>query len=78
MRTCVVCKDKTGKRSLTRIVRTEHGIMVDASGKMSGRGAYLCERPQCWERAMTSEVLAKALKAALTSDDRERLRQAVP
>ena len=47
--------------------------MVDPGGKMNGRGAYLCERPECWERAMNTDVLAKALKTTLTSEDRERL-----
>jgi hypothetical protein len=73
IRTCVVCREKAGKRTLVRIVRTEHGIMVDPGGKMNGRGAYLCERPECWERAMNTDVLAKALKTMLTSEDRERL-----
>jgi hypothetical protein len=73
IRTCVVCREKAGKRALVRIVRTEHGIMVDPGGKMNGRGAYLCERPECWERAMNTDVLAKALKTMLTSEDRERL-----
>ncbi|MCL4250808.1 MAG: YlxR family protein [Anaerolineae bacterium] len=75
VRTCVVCREKAGKRTLTRIVRTESGIVIDASGKMNGRGAYLCERPECWERAMTTDILAKALKTLLTPEDRERLRQ---
>jgi uncharacterized protein len=75
VRTCVVCREKAGKRTLTRVVRTEDGIMVDSSGKMNGRGAYLCERPECWERAMTTDVLAKALKTTVTPADRERLRQ---
>ncbi|MCA9902751.1 MAG: YlxR family protein [Anaerolineae bacterium] len=75
VRTCVICREKAGKRTLTRIVRTDSGIVIDASGKMNGRGAYLCERPECWERAMTTDILAKALKTSLTPEDRERLRQ---
>lgn len=76
VRTCVVCREKAGKRTLTRVVRTQDGLMVDASGKMNGRGAYLCERPECWERAMTTDILAKALKMSFTPEDRERLRHA--
>jgi predicted RNA-binding protein YlxR (DUF448 family) len=77
-RTCIVCRTKDAKRTLVRVVRTVDGITVDPSGKMNGRGAYLCERPECWERAMTTDVLAKALKTTVTPEDRERLRQAVP
>jgi predicted RNA-binding protein YlxR (DUF448 family) len=75
---CVVCREKAGKRTLTRIVRTEHGLYPDPSGKMNGRGAYLCDQASCWERAMTTEVLAKALRTTLNAEDRARLRAAVP
>ncbi|MBL8164353.1 MAG: YlxR family protein [Anaerolineae bacterium] len=78
MRTCVVCRDKTGKRILTRMVRTENGLMIDPTGKMNGRGAYLCERLACWERAISSDVLGKALRMSLNAEDRERLQQAKP
>ncbi len=78
VRTCVICRDKAGKRALTRVVRTESGVQVDPSGKMNGRGAYLCERGSCWDRALASDVLNKALRTTLTVEDRDRLRMAKP
>lgn len=78
MRTCVVCRDKTGKRQLVRLVYAADGLKVDPTGKLAGRGAYLCEREECWQRVITSEVLAKALRVTLTADDRERLKMAKP
>lgn len=75
-RMCVVCREKGGKRTLTRVVRTPDGIQVDVSGKMNGRGAYLCEQAICWDKAVTTEILGKALKMTLSADDRERLKQA--
>ena len=75
IRTCVVCREKAGKRTLVRVVRTDSGVQVDTSGKMNGRGAYLCEQESCWERAVTTDVLSKALRMPLTDDDRDRLRQ---
>ena len=78
MRTCAVCREKAGKRTLIRVVRTETGLQVDPTGKLNGRGAYLCERESCWERAMTTEILNKALRTTLTAADRERLQQAKP
>jgi uncharacterized protein len=75
VRTCVVCREKAGKRQLTRVVRAPEGVQVDPTGKMAGRGAYLCDQSVCWERAVTSDILAKALRAPLTAEDRERLRQ---
>ena len=76
VRMCIVCRDKAGKRTLTRIVRTEQGLQVDSSGKMNGRGAYLCDRETCWETAVKTDLLAKALRMPLTEEDRDRLRRA--
>lgn len=76
VRMCVVCRDKAGKRTLTRIVRTDHGLQVDLGGKMNGRGAYLCERETCWDTAVKTDLLAKALRMPLSEEDRERLRRA--
>ena len=75
IRTCVICREKAGKRTLTRIVRTSEGVMVDESSKMNGRGAYLCDQEACWEKAVKTEILAKALKTTLSAADRERLQQ---
>ncbi len=78
-RTCVVCRSTADKRALTRLVRTpEEGVQIDLSGKQNGRGAYLCDQPECWDKALVSEVLAKALRTTLTDADRERLRAARP
>ena len=78
MRTCVVCRQKAGKRALVRVVRTADGIQVDLTGKMNGRGAYICDRESCWERVVQSDVLAQALRTEMTHEDRERLQQAKP
>jgi hypothetical protein len=66
------------KRRLTRLVRTETGVRVDPGGKMNGRGAYLCDNRVCWERAVKTDILNKALRTLLTAEDRERLHQAMP
>jgi hypothetical protein len=77
-RTCVICGEKRDKRSLTRVVNTETGLRVDPSGKLDGRGAYLCEKMSCWEQAVRSPLLGKALRMALTDIDRKRLIEARP
>src|SRR5258708_2428492 len=78
-RTCIVCRESDAKRALTRLVRTvDQGVQVDPKGKRNGRGAYLCDKPSCWRRAIDSEVLATALRTTLTAEDRQRLRDAMP
>ena len=71
-RTCVGCRDVMPKRKMVRIVRTAIGVQVDATSKLAGRGAYLHDRRECWERGLKGP-LAHALKTTLTSDDRARL-----
>jgi len=78
IRTCVVCGEKGNKRSLTRLVRTESGVLVDPGGKIGGRGAYLCDKRSCWERAVNTNLLNKPLRTIITAEDRERLQQAMP
>lgn len=76
MRTCVVCRDKESKRSFVRLVRTPDGrVEIDPTGKKNGRGAYLCTRFACWERAASGFALERALRAELTEDVREALRR---
>jgi predicted RNA-binding protein YlxR (DUF448 family) len=65
----VVCRDKEAKRQLTRVVRTAEGVVVDPTGKLNGRGAYLCDKTSCWERAVNTEILSKALRITLTAED---------
>jgi predicted RNA-binding protein YlxR (DUF448 family) len=60
------------KRQLVRLVRTEQGVLIDPTGKHSGRGAYLHDRRCCWEDGLKGS-LARALKTDLTTLDRERL-----
>lgn len=77
-RTCVVCRETAAKRTLVRVVRTaDQGVQIDATGKRNGRGAYLCTRPECWQRALSSSVLDKALRTTLSGEDRARLSEAM-
>jgi predicted RNA-binding protein YlxR (DUF448 family) len=53
---------------LLRVVRTPQGdVLVDATGKSAGRGAYVCRSRQCAERAVTQKKLARALGVAVGS-----------
>ena len=58
--------------SLIRLVRTTDGVVVDQTGKMAGRGAYLHADPDCWERGVEKN-LEKALNTTLNERNREEL-----
>jgi predicted RNA-binding protein YlxR (DUF448 family) len=60
------------KRTLIRVVRRADGVVVDLSGKLAGRGAYIHNRKSCWEQGLKGG-LANALKTVLTTEDRQRL-----
>ena len=76
VRTCIVCSEAGAKRGLTRIVRTPEGeVRVDPSGKLNGRGAYLCDKPGCWERAVTTPILARSLNVQVTQEIRDYIKE---
>jgi predicted RNA-binding protein YlxR (DUF448 family) len=73
-RTCVSCREKGDKRGLIRIVRSpDHTVSVDPTGKKNGRGAYLCHKRSCWERALSTPLLGRALNTDITDETRSEL-----
>ncbi|MGE5507038.1 MAG: RNase P modulator RnpM [Chitinophagales bacterium] len=76
MRTCVGCRTERGKRELVRVVRTPEGeVVLDATGKRSGRGAYLCPRRECLAAARKSKSLERALEREIPAEVWEKLAQ---
>ena len=67
IRTCVSCRQSSEKRTLVRIVRTADGtVCVDRTGKMPGRGAYLCGEKDCLTLAIKHKKLGRALRCEIT------------
>jgi uncharacterized protein len=73
-RTCVGCREVLPKRKMIRLVKTSDGVQIDPTGKLAGRGAYLHDRRDCWERGLKG-ALGHALKTSLTEADRARLEE---
>lgn len=73
-RTCVACREVNEKRSLIRIVRGPDGVAVDKTGRMPGRGAYLHDSKDCWDKALKRGILARSLKTEISPEDMEVLR----
>jgi predicted RNA-binding protein YlxR (DUF448 family) len=77
LRTCIVCQEKHPKRELIRVVRRPEGVIeLDPTGKLSGRGAYLCRDCECWEPVLVQRQLQKALQCKVTPEDVAALRLA--
>jgi predicted RNA-binding protein YlxR (DUF448 family) len=69
-RTCIACRQTKDKRDLIRVVRTPEGkVVIDPTGKANGRGAYLCQQANCWEKSLRKMLLARALKVRLSEEE---------
>ena len=78
MRMCVGCRTMKEKRSLVRVVRAEDGsARLDLTGKMNGRGAYVCPDPECLRKAIKSRALDRALEITISPEVMERLAEEV-
>ena len=73
-RSCVACRTSRPKRELLRVVRTPDGrVAVDDTGRVAGRGAYLCRDDACITRAIDRGALARALETTIPPELREEL-----
>ena len=81
-RTCVACRGKAAKGELIRLVRTATGdVQVDNSGKLHGRGAYLCAFRDCWDAGLKGSRLEYTIRGKIDAESRKRLweyRQTLP
>jgi len=77
-RTCLGCQSVRPKREMARVVRTPSGeVLLDPTGKQAGRGAYVCPRRDCLERAFAGNRLERALEIAIDPLVREALRRKI-
>ena len=75
-RTCIVCRNTSGKTELIRVVRTPEGqVRLDATGKANGRGAYLCPNAECLKKAIRAKALERAFETAIPAEIYDRLRE---
>ncbi len=74
LRRCVGCGESKPKKELIRVVRTpEADIILDPTGKKSGRGAYVCRDKACLRKAMKSKRLERSLETAIPAEVCESL-----
>ena len=74
-RTCMGCNEKKDKNQLIRIVKNkDNEIHVDKTGKMEGRGAYICNDVKCLEKVIKSKRLERVLETNISNEIYESLR----
>lgn len=75
-RMCIGCGEMKDKRDMLRVIKTsEDEIMLDATGKKNGRGAYVCFSPKCLEMAVKNKGLERSLKKSVPAEIYENLRK---
>lgn len=78
MRMCVGCREMKPKKELLRVVRTPEGeVLIDPTGKKSGRGAYICASSACLAKARKQKQLERAFECAVDSAAYEALEASV-
>lgn len=74
-RTCMGCNNKKDKRELIRIVINKEGsISIDKTGKLEGRGAYICDNIECLDKVIKTKRLERVLESKIDEEIYKNLR----
>ena len=75
MRMCVGCREMTPKKELLRVVKSPEGVIsFDRVGKAPGRGAYICKKVECLNKAVKIHALEKQLECSISEEVYAQLR----
>ncbi len=78
IRKCVACNESKPKKELLRIVNSkELGVLVDTTGKVNGRGAYICKDLSCFDKLKKTRRLNNALGTEITEEIYEEIKRYV-
>ena len=74
LRKCIGCNEMKNKKEMIRVLKTtDNEIVLDATGKKNGRGAYLCFSKECLKNAMKNRGLERSLKMPIPQEVYESL-----
>lgn len=78
MRSCIVTRERLPKGELLRVVKSPTGeVLVDTTGKINGRGAYIKKDIEVLEKAIKSKILDRVLETDIPSDVYEEIRNII-
>lgn len=78
LRKCISCGENKPKKELIRIVKNnENQVMVDLTGKVNGRGAYICPNIECFETAYKGKKLARNLETEINDEVYNKLKEVI-
>lgn len=74
LRQCIGCGEMKSKKEMLRVLKTaENEIVLDTTGKMNGRGAYLCKNSECLKKAIKQKGLERSFKMSMDKTVYEKL-----
>ena len=74
LRQCVGCREMKSKKEMLRVLKTaEEEVILDTTGKMNGRGAYLCKNAECLKNAIKHKGIERSLKMEIEESVYEKL-----
>lgn len=77
-RMCTGCMEMKPKKELIRVVRNSEGkVSIDRTGKMPGRGAYVCKNIQCFEKAYKSKKFDRNLETKISDETYNKLKEEI-
>lgn len=69
LRKCTGCNEMKPKKELIKVVKTPQGeIQLDPTGKMPGRGAYICKSRDCMQAAKKQRRLERSLSCKIPEE----------
>ncbi|MGJ0846754.1 RNase P modulator RnpM [Tissierella praeacuta] len=78
LRKCIACGEGKPKKELIRVVKSnENEVNIDVTGKMNGRGAYICSNLECLELAQKGKKFSRALEVEITTNIYEELKDII-
>ena len=78
MRQCIGCQEMKNKKEMIRVLKTTEGeIVIDATGKKNGRGAYICPCKECFAKAVKNKGIERSLKMSIPKEVYEILEKEI-
>jgi len=78
LRKCIGCMESFPKKELCRIVKNkDNEIQLDMSGKLNGRGTYICKKTDCLDKAIKTKRLSKSLEAEIPEEIYKAIRSEI-
>jgi len=74
LRQCTGCGEMKSKKEMIRVIKTPEGdIVADFTGKQNGRGAYLCNSFECFQKARKTRAIERSLKITIPDEIYDQL-----